>query len=127
MTDQFKDKVAIVIGGASGIRRALYEALSQYGPAIAAIRGRAAKASAPREPTSEVAKVVAHALTSERPMTRYVNGRAARTRLLLELLPVPSVIGSSHGVCLNTDASVSTPGSMEANGPRFCGALPAAA
>ena len=62
------------------------EAVRLYGPAIAGLRAGAAKRGAVT-PASDVAAVVEHALTAERPRTRYVVGDGARTRTLLGRVP----------------------------------------
>jgi NAD(P)-dependent dehydrogenase (short-subunit alcohol dehydrogenase family) len=58
-----------------------------YGEAIAVVRGAAAATDARAEPPERVAEVVEHALTAERPKTRYLVGRDARRRARLERLP----------------------------------------
>jgi NAD(P)-dependent dehydrogenase (short-subunit alcohol dehydrogenase family) len=62
------------------------EAARLYGPAVEAFRTWAARRGAVTPPTA-VARVVEHALTAERPRTRYVVGQGARTRTLLGRLP----------------------------------------
>jgi NAD(P)-dependent dehydrogenase (short-subunit alcohol dehydrogenase family) len=62
------------------------EALALYGPALRALRAWAEKRGAVTPP-AEVARVVEHALTAERPRTRYVVGRGARTRTLIGRAP----------------------------------------
>jgi NAD(P)-dependent dehydrogenase (short-subunit alcohol dehydrogenase family) len=57
------------------------EAEAVYGKVIAAIRAQAAKATAEAIPPDEVAKVVEHALTADKPRTRYPVGRDAKTRI----------------------------------------------
>ena len=70
------------------IAAGLPEAMTElYGPRLAAFREAAAAAGRSGEPPDEVAKVVEHALTARRPKTRYVVGRDARRRLLVERLP----------------------------------------
>lgn len=54
------------------------EAEVHYGPAIAAGRASAAKRAKEAVPPSEVAEVVAHALTAGKPRTRYLVGRQAK-------------------------------------------------
>jgi NAD(P)-dependent dehydrogenase (short-subunit alcohol dehydrogenase family) len=61
--------------------------LTLYGERMAALRNAAAAAAQRAEPAEEVAKVVEHALTAERPKTRYVVGRDARRRSRVERLP----------------------------------------
>ncbi len=56
-----------------------------YGPAIAAMRRITAARTG--VPAQLVADAVAHALTARRPRTRYVVGRDARLRRIVELLP----------------------------------------
>lgn len=56
------------------------EAAEHYGPAIAAARAGAQERLKEAIPPSEVAEVVAHALTSDRPRTRYLVG--PRTRIM---------------------------------------------
>jgi NAD(P)-dependent dehydrogenase (short-subunit alcohol dehydrogenase family) len=64
------------------------EAEAIYGPTIAAIRKQAAKATEEAIPPEEVAKAVQHALTADRPRTRYPVGRDAKQRIRLAgLLP----------------------------------------
>ena len=57
------------------------EAEAIYGKVIAAIRAQAAKATADAIPPDEVAKVVEHALTADKPRTRYPVGRDAKMRI----------------------------------------------
>ena len=64
-----------------------YEALALYGGRLAAFREFALKRSADGAPAEAVAKVVEHALTSERPKPRYLVGRDARLRAGVEHLP----------------------------------------
>jgi NAD(P)-dependent dehydrogenase (short-subunit alcohol dehydrogenase family) len=61
-------------------------AVELYGGAIAALREWAAKRGAVTPP-AEVARTVEHALTAERPRTRYVVGAGARTRTLIGRAP----------------------------------------
>jgi NAD(P)-dependent dehydrogenase (short-subunit alcohol dehydrogenase family) len=63
------------------------DVLTLYGERMAALRNAAAAAAQRAEPAEEVAKVVEHALTAERPKTRYVVGRDARRRSRVERLP----------------------------------------
>jgi NAD(P)-dependent dehydrogenase (short-subunit alcohol dehydrogenase family) len=58
-----------------------------YGERIAAFRTAAGDAERRGEPASLVAEAVEHALTAERPKTRYLVGRDARRRAAIELLP----------------------------------------
>jgi NAD(P)-dependent dehydrogenase (short-subunit alcohol dehydrogenase family) len=62
------------------------EAVELYGGAISALRAWAAKRGAVTPP-EEVARTVEHALTAERPRTRYVVGQGARTRTLIGRAP----------------------------------------
>jgi NAD(P)-dependent dehydrogenase (short-subunit alcohol dehydrogenase family) len=57
------------------------EAESIYGKLIAAIRAQAGKTTAEAIPPDEVAKVVEHALTADKPRTRYPVGRDAKMRI----------------------------------------------
>jgi NAD(P)-dependent dehydrogenase (short-subunit alcohol dehydrogenase family) len=59
-----------------------------YGRVIAGARGRVASASAKGKSPEVVVNAVVHALTARRPRIRYVIGRDARLRLLLQHLPV---------------------------------------
>ena len=59
-----------------------------YGERMTAFRDAAAAAGRRAEPADEVAIVVERALTAERPKARYVVGRDARRRALVERLPV---------------------------------------
>lgn len=64
------------------------EGLELYRSGIEAVRKALADAERTAIPPEQVAKAVAHALTSSRPRTRYVVGRDAKTRLMLSrLLP----------------------------------------
>jgi NAD(P)-dependent dehydrogenase (short-subunit alcohol dehydrogenase family) len=63
------------------------EVLTLYGERMAAFRNAAAAAAQRAEPAEDVAKVVERALTAERPRTRYLVGRDARRRSLVERLP----------------------------------------
>lgn len=58
-----------------------------YGERMAAFRNAATAAGQRAEPANEVAIVVERALTEERPKARYVVGRDARRRALVERLP----------------------------------------
>jgi NAD(P)-dependent dehydrogenase (short-subunit alcohol dehydrogenase family) len=58
-----------------------------YGERMAAFREAAAAAGQRAEPADDVAIVVERALTTERPKARYVVGRDARRRALVERLP----------------------------------------
>jgi NAD(P)-dependent dehydrogenase (short-subunit alcohol dehydrogenase family) len=58
-----------------------------YGGRMAAFREAAAAAGQRAEPADDVAIVVERALTAERPKARYVVGRDARRRALVERLP----------------------------------------
>jgi NAD(P)-dependent dehydrogenase (short-subunit alcohol dehydrogenase family) len=77
--------------GGENVRRLLEalppDVLTLYGERMAAFRNAAAAVAERAEPTDEVAKVVEHALTAERPKTRYLVGRAARRRSRVERLP----------------------------------------
>jgi NAD(P)-dependent dehydrogenase (short-subunit alcohol dehydrogenase family) len=63
------------------------EALQRYGARLAAMRKFAAARAARAAPVQSVAKAVEHALTAERPHTRYLVGRDARIRAAVERLP----------------------------------------
>jgi NAD(P)-dependent dehydrogenase (short-subunit alcohol dehydrogenase family) len=58
-----------------------------YGERMAAFREAAAAAGRRAEPADDVAIVVERALTAERPRARYVVGRDARRRAMVERLP----------------------------------------
>jgi NAD(P)-dependent dehydrogenase (short-subunit alcohol dehydrogenase family) len=58
-----------------------------YGERMTAFRDAAAAAGRRAEPADEVAIVIERALTAERPRARYVVGRDARRRALVERLP----------------------------------------
>jgi NAD(P)-dependent dehydrogenase (short-subunit alcohol dehydrogenase family) len=62
------------------------QALELYGVAIRALRDWAERSGAVTPP-EEVAETVEHALTAERPRTRYVVGAGARKRLLVGRAP----------------------------------------
>jgi len=63
------------------------DVLTLYGERMTAFRSAAAAAAQRAEPADDVAKVVEHALTAERPKTRYLVGRDARRRSRVERLP----------------------------------------
>ena len=64
------------------------EAQEHYGPAIAGARAGAAERMKEAIPPQEVAEVVAHALTADKPRTRYLVG--PRTRLMALFATVPA-------------------------------------
>jgi len=61
--------------------------LALYGARIEAFRRAAAQRAAHGIPPDEVAKAVEHALTAERPRTRYLVGPDAKRRAFLQRLP----------------------------------------
>ena len=61
-----------------------------YAQQIAAIRKAVEKAEADAEPPSVIAKAVAHALTSDKPKTRYLVGHAGRQTAVAAALPDPA-------------------------------------
>ena len=63
------------------------EGLALYGERLEAFRRAAADRAAHGVPADEVAKVVEHALTAERPRTRYLVGPDAKRRAVLQRLP----------------------------------------
>ena len=63
------------------------EALERYGSRLEALRAFAAARAANAAPVESVAKVVEQALTARRPRARYLVGRDARIRALVERLP----------------------------------------
>lgn len=63
------------------------EATSLYGARMTAFREAARAAGLRGEPPEEVAKAVEDALTAKRPKPRYLIGRDARRRALIERLP----------------------------------------
>ena len=68
--------------GAEATRAALGDEVNRlYGERLDAMPTLAQKMSAAGVPPEEVAKAVVHALTAERPKTRYVVGREARAQL----------------------------------------------
>jgi NAD(P)-dependent dehydrogenase (short-subunit alcohol dehydrogenase family) len=71
----------------SALDRAGSETLSLYLDRISRFRARAAERSASGAPAEDVARAVEHALTANRPHTRYVVGRDARRRGRVQLLP----------------------------------------
>jgi NAD(P)-dependent dehydrogenase (short-subunit alcohol dehydrogenase family) len=62
-------------------------ALGVYADRLAAFRDAAAAAGRRGEPAAKVAQAIEHALTAERPRTRYVVGRDAKRRARVERLP----------------------------------------
>jgi NAD(P)-dependent dehydrogenase (short-subunit alcohol dehydrogenase family) len=62
-------------------------ALDYYGKIIAGVRRRSEQGGAQGLPPRAVADVVVHALTAQQPKTRYLVGRDARMRALLQKLP----------------------------------------
>jgi NAD(P)-dependent dehydrogenase (short-subunit alcohol dehydrogenase family) len=67
--------------------RAPAEALALYRKRLDAFRRSAASAGRRGESPDSVARVVEHALTAERPKTRYLVGRDAKIRAAIERLP----------------------------------------
>jgi NAD(P)-dependent dehydrogenase (short-subunit alcohol dehydrogenase family) len=63
------------------------EALELYGPRIDAFRKLAVKRGTAGAPPEDVADAVEHALTAEKPRTRYLVGRDAKLRARVERLP----------------------------------------
>ena len=63
------------------------EGLKRYGPRLDAMRKTAAARAAKAAPVESVVKAVEHALTAERPHTRYLVGRDAHLRAAVERLP----------------------------------------
>jgi NAD(P)-dependent dehydrogenase (short-subunit alcohol dehydrogenase family) len=63
------------------------EALARYGPRLASMRKFAAARAKNAAPVDSVSRAVEHALTSARPRARYLVGRDARIRALVERLP----------------------------------------
>jgi NAD(P)-dependent dehydrogenase (short-subunit alcohol dehydrogenase family) len=63
------------------------EALERYGARMDAMRKSAAARAARAAPVESVVKAVEHALTAERPDTRYLVGRDAHLRAVVERLP----------------------------------------
>jgi NAD(P)-dependent dehydrogenase (short-subunit alcohol dehydrogenase family) len=63
------------------------QALEYYGRIIERVTRRAVSGTARGLPPDRVAQAVEHALFAKKPRTRYVVGRDARARLLLERLP----------------------------------------
>jgi NAD(P)-dependent dehydrogenase (short-subunit alcohol dehydrogenase family) len=62
-------------------------ALGAYADRLAAFREAGTAAGRRGEPAEKVAQAVEHALTAERPRTRYVVGRDAKRRVRVERLP----------------------------------------
>jgi NAD(P)-dependent dehydrogenase (short-subunit alcohol dehydrogenase family) len=63
------------------------EALARYGPRLEAMRKFAVARAAKAAPVDSVSRAVEHALTAERPHTRYLVGRDAHLRAAVERLP----------------------------------------
>jgi NAD(P)-dependent dehydrogenase (short-subunit alcohol dehydrogenase family) len=63
------------------------EAMARYGKRIEAMRAKAAERAARGASADRVAAAVEHALTTERPKTRYLVGRDAKLRAAIEKLP----------------------------------------
>jgi NAD(P)-dependent dehydrogenase (short-subunit alcohol dehydrogenase family) len=63
------------------------EGTERYGARIEAFRAVAAKRSGKAAPPELVVRAIEHALTSDRPKTRYLVGRDAKIRATLEHLP----------------------------------------
>jgi len=64
------------------------EALSLYGPRLDAFRRLAVKRGTAGAPPEDVAEVVEHALTADKPHARYLVGRDAKLRARVQRLPV---------------------------------------
>lgn len=71
--------------GEQAIRALPAAGREHYGAVLDALNARAARGVAGLPP-EKVAEAVSHALTSRRPRARYVVGRAARSRILMEAL-----------------------------------------
>jgi NAD(P)-dependent dehydrogenase (short-subunit alcohol dehydrogenase family) len=63
------------------------DAITRYGRRIEALRAAAAGRAAKAAPADKVADAIEHALTSDKPKTRYLVGRDARLRSSVEKLP----------------------------------------
>jgi len=63
------------------------EGLKRYGARLDAMRKTAAARAAKAAPVESVAEAIEHALTAERPRTRYLVGRDAHLRAAVERLP----------------------------------------
>jgi NAD(P)-dependent dehydrogenase (short-subunit alcohol dehydrogenase family) len=63
------------------------EQVERYGPRIEKFRAAAAARSAKGVSPDEVAKAIEHALTADRPRTRYIVGPDAKRRARLQVLP----------------------------------------
>jgi NAD(P)-dependent dehydrogenase (short-subunit alcohol dehydrogenase family) len=63
------------------------EALERYGSRLEAMRKTAAARAANAAPVESVSNAIVHALTAERPHTRYLVGRDAKLRAAIERLP----------------------------------------
>ena len=63
------------------------EAIARYGPRLDALRKFAAARAKNAAPVESVVRAIEHALTSPRPRARYLVGRDARIRALVERLP----------------------------------------
>jgi NAD(P)-dependent dehydrogenase (short-subunit alcohol dehydrogenase family) len=63
------------------------EAMERYGARIASFRAVAAKRAGKAGPPELVVRAIEHALTSDRPKTRYLVGRDAKIRATIERLP----------------------------------------
>jgi NAD(P)-dependent dehydrogenase (short-subunit alcohol dehydrogenase family) len=75
------------LDGADVMRAALGEEVNRlYGERLDAFAGLAEKTGAAGVPPEEVAKAVMHALTADRPKTRYVVGRDAKAQLAMKAL-----------------------------------------
>lgn len=73
--------------GSMGMEDLPADARTYYGPALKAIMAYVEDAAKRSIPAETVADAVAHALLSPTPRARYVIGRDARLRQLMELLP----------------------------------------
>ena len=95
-------------------------ALELYAPLIAAIRNVVKNAPRRAVPTEAVVRAVRHALDSARPRTRYVVGRDAKIRLLLQsVLPRRWMDGIVH----RFSAPLGPAGGMTTRGVLLGGAL----
>ena len=63
------------------------EALERYGGRLAAMRSFAARRAANAAPAESVARAIEHALSDDRPRSRYLVGRDAHIRAAIERLP----------------------------------------
>ena len=80
-------QTAVAVAGGGGLLWPGAEAGQLYGARLQMFQRRAAERASRAVPATTVAEAIEHALTSEKPRTRYVVGPDAKRRARLQRLP----------------------------------------